>query len=139
MVITYMKILTNSFFFTVFGSILILCRHPRGEGGQPNVYFTKQPYLVKLSTKGEGGQKCPKSCLRRKSMPPLADKSDDVVKRTTLRPILCVIFPFSSKAHRVISLASECNTVTTGVQPRRRRRQQVLHAGAQTEFTKSNN
>ena len=29
----------------------------KGEGGQPNFYFTKQPYLVKLSTRGRGSKK----------------------------------------------------------------------------------
>ena len=30
------------------------------EGGSWNVHFTNKAYLVKLSTKGEGGQKSPK-------------------------------------------------------------------------------
>ena len=33
----------------ILGDIHFLRRRPRGEGGQPNFYFTKQPYLVKLS------------------------------------------------------------------------------------------
>ena len=32
----------------ILGDIHFLRRRPRGEGGQPNFYFTKQPYLVKL-------------------------------------------------------------------------------------------
>ena len=31
-----------------------------GGGGSWNVHFTNKAYLVKLSTKGEGGQKSPK-------------------------------------------------------------------------------
>ena len=31
-----------------------------GEGGSWNVHFTNKAYLVKLSTKGEGGQNSPK-------------------------------------------------------------------------------
>ena len=32
-----------------------------GGGGQGNVHFTNKAYLVKLSMKGEGGQKSPKN------------------------------------------------------------------------------
>ena len=35
---------------------------------QINIYFTKQPYIVKIIYKGGKGQKRPKLCLRSKSM-----------------------------------------------------------------------
>ena len=37
------------------------CGQPWGEGGQRNVQSTNKAYLVKLSTKGGGGQKSPKN------------------------------------------------------------------------------
>ena len=41
-----------------------------GGGGQWNVHFTNKAYLVKLSTKGEGGQKSSKNGSHGLCMPP---------------------------------------------------------------------
>ena len=61
-----MTLLMNHSLVLAAGGILILRRQPRGEG------VRKMPILLnKISTKGgRGGQKSPKSCLRRIWMPP---------------------------------------------------------------------
>ena len=46
-----------------------------GEGGQWNVHFTNKAYLVKLSTKGEGGQKSPENGPHGLCMTPKRSKS----------------------------------------------------------------
>ena len=40
------------------------CRQLRGRGVAQMSTLLNKSYLVKVSTKGEGGQKCPKFCLR---------------------------------------------------------------------------
>ena len=48
-----------------------------GEGGCQMSILLHKPYLVKWSTKGEGGQKCLKICPHGLWMTPYSDDDDD--------------------------------------------------------------
>ena len=51
-------------YFILLGTVYKPCRKVRGRGVAQMSTLLNKSYLVKVSTKGEGGQKCPKFCLR---------------------------------------------------------------------------
>ena len=48
----------------LLGTVYKPRRQVKGEGVAQMSTLLNKNYLVKVSTKGEGGQKCPKFCLR---------------------------------------------------------------------------
>ena len=60
-----------------------------GGGGQGNVHFTNKAYLVKLSMKGEGGQKSPKNGPHGLCMAPYPGRNKEGEKE----PLFLETFP----------------------------------------------